>query len=230
MNTTDRPIEIRVLDGSDLTDGLTEIAARVAEVATDGFGPEKVMSADRMAGRLRREPSLVLAETDGELLGFQLQSVSDRHPERYLYYARAVRRDQQGRGIGSRLLHAAIDHYQPTLVGARSQNPAEILSFQRTMQQRGVEHVFPLAAGPEATALRAQLPNFLAALGLQGTVEPATGLSRGVFTEGRLGDYAVRTDNPDIAALEDFLLSAGLDRNAGDAIFYFARVAPERYV
>ena len=220
-----RSTEIRILEGSELTDNLADIAARTAEVATDGFGAAKNMSADRMAVRLRQRPSATLAEADGALLGFQLQSVHDNGLERYMYYVRAIRRSEQGRGLAARMLHAAIDHYQPTLVGARSQNPAEIQSFRRTMQQRGVEQVFPLATGPEATELRADLPAFLGALGFVDTTDPATGLSRGIFTEGRLGDYQVRANTPAIAEIENHFLSVGLDRDAGDALFYFARVA-----
>lgn len=217
-------IQVRVVDGEELATKIDEIAHKIVEVASDGFGPGKIMSPERIKRRLSKEPFVVLAEQGDNLIGFQFQSIHDTNTQRYLYYSRVVRRDQQGRGIAKQLLDGAIDHYQPSVIGARSQNPAEILSFIKAMRKRGITSVFPFVDDQERQALQTVVTEFLEQIDLAGKVNPETGLVKHSYEEGKLGDYAIQLENPEILTLEKHLQSIGLKREEGDSVFYFARL------
>ena len=217
-------IQVRVVDREELSAKIDEIAHKIAEIASDGFGHGKTMSPERIKRRLSKEPFVVLAEQGNNLVGFQFQSIHDTNTERYLYYSRVIKRDQQGQGIAQQLLNRAIEHYQPSVIGARSQNPAEILSFIKAMLKRGITSVFPFIDNQERQASQITVTEFLEQIGFAGKVNPETGLGKHSYEEGKLGDYAVQLENPEILAIEKYMQSIGLNRKEGDSVFYLARL------
>lgn len=215
-------IMTRCLEGDELMKDIDAISARIAQVASDGFGPGKTMSPERIKGRLIKEPYVILAENKGKLLGFQFQSIHTTQEQRYLYYSRVIREDQQGKGIAQLLLNEAIDLYGPSVVGARSQNPAEILSFIKLMEKKGIESIYPFNMNNEE--VQVILTEFLKEIGFLGKVEIRTGLGKNSYEEGRLGDYGIEFENLKIKQIEEYLQTIGLSRDSGDTVFYFARL------
>ncbi|OGM29452.1 hypothetical protein A2801_03945 [Candidatus Woesebacteria bacterium RIFCSPHIGHO2_01_FULL_41_10] len=222
----DDSLSAAIFTGDSLENNVAQLSEIVASLASDGFGEGKVMSPERMEGRLLREGNLIIAlDQDSVPVGFQMQTVFSEGEEDFLYYSRVVRKDQQGKGIGGKLLRVATSLYKPTVVAARSQNPVEISSFLREMESLNVGGVYPFNF-PYDSNPRAQesLRVLVSKLGYLGKTDLETGLCRGAYSEGRLGDYEIRTDHPRIQKVEQDLVRFGLDRQGGDAIFYLALV------
>jgi len=217
--------QVRVVGLDELVADLDSIAARISSVASDGFGPGKEMSPERIARRLSKEPYVILAEEGQELVGFQFQSLHETDTQKYLYYSRVIKKNKQGKGIAQMLLSGAIDAYAPTVIGARSQNPAEILSFTKAMRRRGIAKVYPFTTEEEKLATQSTLIEFLEVIGFSDKVDLLTGLGQQSYPEGRLGDYEIHLNNPEIVRIEDYLISIGLSRADGDSVFYFAQLA-----
>lgn len=208
--------------GTELSNHIDQLSPIVALIAADGFGLPEMMTPERLKPRLLEEGDLIIAvDSKAEGIGFQMQTVFQADKEKYLYYSRAVRKDKQGQGIGGQLLHAAIEVYKPTIVAARSQNPAEICSFIRTMADLGVNGVFPLikSFGQDEKALRA-LYVLIEKLGYSKNTDLSTGVCKSAYSEGKLGDYAIDERHPKIKVVESRLQELGINRENGDAVFY----------
>lgn len=210
--------------GTDLLNHIDQLSFIVAFIAADGFGLPEMMTPERLKLRLLKEGDLIIAvDSKAEGIGFQIQTVFQTDKEKYLYYSRAVRKDKQRQGIGSYLLHTAIEAHKPTIVAARSQNPAEIYSFIRVMASLGVNDVFPITRsfGQDEKALRT-LSVLVKKLRCSKKIDLNTGLFKGAYPEGRLGDYTVNNQHPEIKLIEGRLQELGMNRENGDAIFYLA--------
>jgi len=221
-------LSIRIFNDDDLRSHVDEIAVALADITSDGFGPGKVANTERAKTQLLNEPHVLLAEHLGVPIGIQFQTVHETETDRFVYYSRVIRKQYQGHGIAGRLLDQAIHKYKPSVVGARSQNPAEILSFIRAMKRLGVQQVFPFDGRDGGTnPMTGSLDEFLRILDFTSITDPITGVIRGAYPEGRLGDYAIDTSHRDIAEIEEYMQQVGLSRENGDALFYCARLPLE---
>lgn len=221
-------VRIRVINEQDLNAHIEDIATAVADITSDGFGPDKVTNVERIKNRLLREPHVLLAEHQGVPIGIQFQTVHETDNDCFVYYSRVVCKKYQGYGIARQLLDQAIQQYKPSVVGARSQNPAEILSYIRVMKRLGVQQVFPFDGGDGDTNPMTETSNeFLRILDFTSITDPNTGVIRGAYPEGRLGDYTIDMAHQDIADIEKYMQQVGLSRENGDALFYCARLPYE---
>ncbi len=210
--------------GVELSNHIDQLSSIVALLAANGFGLPEMMTPERLKPRLLKEGDLIIAvDSKAEGVGFQIQTVFQADEEKYLYYSRVVRKDKQGQGIGGQLLHAAIEAHKPTIIAARSQNPAEIYSFIRVIASLGVNDVFPFTKSfsQDEKALRA-LYILVEKLGYSKDTNLITGVCEGAYPEGRLGDYVINKQHSEINVVENQLQKLGINRQNGDAIFYLA--------
>lgn len=203
---------------------LNLLSQRLSAVAMDGFG-EGFATPERIRWLLTSEHhvSFSLTADTREMVGFQMSDIFQVGEDKCLYYSRAIRKTHQRLGLARQLLLSSINLHAPSIVCAKSQNSAEILSFIKTMRTLGVHDVYPFS---ESTALRDTMVEVIAAK--KYTVNPETGIIERSFQEGKLGDFTIERSHPEIADLEDILTQRGFQRKRGDALFYAARIPSQK--
>lgn len=219
-----REISFLRFSGTDLSNHIDQLSSISSSLAADGFGRPEMMTPERLKPMLLEEGDLIIAvDSKAEGVGFQMQKVFQTDKGKYLYYSRVVRKDKQRQGIASQLLHAAIETHKPTIVAARSQNPAEICSFAQVMANLGVDDVFPLTKyfKQDEKASRA-LYVLVEKLGYFKNTDLSTGVCKGAYPGGKLGDYAIDAQHPKVMVIETRLQELGINRQNGDAVFYLA--------
>jgi hypothetical protein len=185
-------IVLECLDFTELNHDQSEnIVEQISMVASDGFG--KNMTPDIIARRLNKEPYVILAKEGNQLVGFLFSSINQTESEKYLYFSRAVKKENQGSGIGKMLLIEAIRKYQPTIIGAKSQNPAAIYSFIKAMKNLDISSIYPFFSDKEKNNMKKVILEFANTLGVTGNFDFLTGLISNSYG-GRLGDYEVKLE------------------------------------
>lgn len=223
--TIGKSIVISRLDGEELTRNLDSIAPQITDVVAAGFGPSKQADVEGIRARLLHEPHLVYAQKDSEIVGFQIQSIFETPDDTYLYFARTIRKEYQKIGLGSQLLEYAFRQYKPTVIGARTQNPAALLSFIKFLRRNDQHTIYPISPIHEqGDSMQNTVQQFTQLLGFENQVDVETGRMRGVYEDGRLGDYVINTADPNTIVIEDYLQSIDFERSNGDALFYCARM------
>lgn len=223
--TIGKSIVISRLDGEELAQNLDSIAPQVTAVVAAGFGPSKQADVESIRARLLHEPHLVYAQKDSEIVGFQIQSIFETPDDTYLYFARAIRKEYQKLGLGSQLLEYAFKQYKPTVIGARTQNPAALLSFIKFLRRNDQHMIYPISPMHEqGDSMQNTVRQFTQLLEFEDQVDLETGRMRGVYEDGRLGDYVINIADPSTIAIEQYLQSINFERSSGDALFYCARM------
>lgn len=212
-------IQLRFIEGEELI----AAAPQLAELCGDAFGSPAMASVDSMLHIIKYEPQALVAATDTATIGFLTHRIYNGWADRYLHFSRVIRKGYQRQGLGSRMLAQVIDHHQPSVVGARSQNPAAVASSIRTLRSRGASLVFPFYSEKDREAAQRMAEGHIQAVGSH-MPDLRTGLLRRAFDQGRLGDYEIDVRHPDVQVVEDHMQKIRLDRVAGDALFYCARL------
>lgn len=218
-------ISISRLDNDELIRNLDVIAPQITEVVAEGFGPSNQANVEVLRARLTHEPHLIYAQRNNEIIGFQIQSIFETPDDTYLYFARAIRKEYQKLGLGSQFLEYAYKQYSPTVIGARTQNPAALLSFIKFLRRNDRHAIYPITSAHEQVdSMQETVQEFTQLLGFENQVDVKTGRMQGVYEEGRLGDYVINTADPGTIAIEQYLDSIDFERSNGDALFYCARM------
>jgi GNAT superfamily N-acetyltransferase len=210
--------------------------ADIGSIFLDGFGlPEdRAWSPDRIAHALGNISYLAIAYTSDQpserkvAYGYALYTVPSvpLGNGTYLLWEDAIclRKSMQGSGA-PRELFAAItkrSRHQPIgWIGGRTQNPR----VMRTYRKFG--HAFPFAedySTPDGQAIMSFLREQVREVRDVPTtsLDLACGIARGIYRQGRLGDYPVNVENT--SDIEQQLTSWGFNRDRGDAVIVAARL------
>jgi len=196
----------------------------ISNIAIDGFGAV-FASPDVIRQMLVKESHVFCARSklSGQMLGFQLTMLFEVLGKRTIYYSRVMSKSSQGNSIGKHILLHSIDKLQAEMICARTQNPAALLSIQHTIKTLNPKAFFPFSKG---NITREEIALILEQIELQtqdtvATVDTVTGVQKNAFSQ-KLGDYEIKFNNPEIASINEFLIQNGLNRDRGDAQYYFA--------
>lgn len=206
-----------------ILDLMDDLSRMTADVAVDGFGIPGMITAEIMRKEMENSDGLLIVLDDKDLpTAIQFFEIHEDLGNKFVWYGRAMRKVSQGQGLAGLMMRKMVNLINPTMVCAQSQNPAEIRSFSREMRKLGVKNIFPLDVlyDDDEEAKRA-LEVVVDWFGYE-TMNVGTGLQSGLYGGKKMGDYKIRLDNPEINLIESRLSELGLNRQAGDAVFYMA--------
>jgi len=137
-----------------------------------------------------------------------------------------IRKDQQGKHLSERFIGiAAQQNPDARFYHFTTQNPAAFLAIRRGLQNVGIETKFaPIDCEYQEEI---ELFNILQKIRFEKQtkgqrVHSRTGLRSGVYGK-RLGDYEIRSGNPDIQRVDARMLLTGLNRQAGDGLLVIGK-------
>lgn len=184
-------------------------------------GAKRVFSRSTVAG--------LLTQGEQEIEGYAFYNIPEVQLDgSYMIWEDGIclKKHLQGRGLASfeRLLAKICGLFPGRAfgwVGGRTQNPLVILRYARL----GTNYPFDAkySEGEGQTLLRFLVQNIADVNEVKATLDYSTGICRGLYPEGRLGDYGRTIDGAE--AIECSLAEWGFDRNAGDAVITATRLS-----
>lgn len=193
-----------------------------ADLNTEAFALNEPTTHEEAAHKLATADLLLLAEHGGEPVGFGMYQLIPSSAGRVIYQARGLLAGTQGLGHGRSLPVRASVELNADFLIAKAQNPISIWS---TMSSGLFERVQPIDGDfTESPEMSQVLADTLTARGKVGEADPRTGLHRGSYPMGKLGDYQPVPGHPGIARVQARLAEIGVSIANGDAIYYGGKI------
>ncbi len=213
--------DILHFSGQEFIANLNLLRETTAEIFEDGFGMP--MSPGR---KLSEDDDLLVIFEEGSPVGYKTQLVFEHGVEKFVYFAAAIRKNFQGRGLMGKLLRCSVRIYQPTVVASRSQNPAAIYTAYRNLVKVGEVYPFDKRYDSNQRASQA-LQVVIQRVASNGIIDPVTGVQQGAYPEGKLGDYLANEQHPGASFIRQQLMDFGLNPINGDAVFMLCLLGPK---
>lgn len=206
-----------------ILDDLDTLAPMYADLNTAAFALDQPTTIDEAADRLTKTDLLLLALDDShEPVGFATYQFIPSAAGRVIYQARGLTKEARGRSYGKKFPQAAARELRADFLIAKAQNPISIWS---TMSAGVFETAYPLHGDfTESPEMSRVLLDTVAARGKTGEVDLRTGVHKGSYPMGKLGDYDPDFSHPGVAAVQARLLELGIDATNGDAIYYGGKI------
>ena len=190
------------------------------------FGFQNITPYEETEGRLLLSDTLMLATLSDLVIGFATYQIIDRGGNKVIYQSRGIVPQCQSSGLGRQFTLLACRLHKPDIVAGRAQNPVSIWS---TIRSGAFRKIYPFDTPySESEEFRNVLAGITAAKGYLGKVDLTTGIQRGAFPMGKLGDYKIELKHKEVAKIERYLQEAGLNRENGDAIYFLGVVHNSR--
>lgn len=166
--------------------------------------------------------NFMLATTLNNVVGFAIYQIFNCEKRAVIYQSRGIIPKYQSRGLGRQFTLFANQLLKPNAFSGRSQNPLAIWS---TIKSGIIETMCPFdILYSVSEEYKSMLGEVLKHRGCLEKVDLNTGLQKHAFSMGRLGNYEFDLTNKGIAKIENYFQEVGLDRDAGDALYYLAIV------
>ena len=209
---------IHVLRRSDIERDMDRIAPLYAELNTAAFALEEPTETDEAIDKLSHTDLLLLASDDeNNPVGFATYQCIPSAAGNVIYQARGLTAESRGLGLGRSFPRIAARELSADYLIAKAQNPISIWS---TIASELFETVLPIDGDfTDSPEMQQVLLDTVAFRGKTGGVDLRTGIHRGSYPMGKLGDYAPDLSHPGVAAVQARLDELGIDSLAGDAVY-----------
>lgn len=198
-----------------------EVAHELTDVNSAAFAFGVPTPLEEVKQRMSSVDALALVYDSEVPVGFASYQTAMCCRRLVVYQSRGLAAGYRGRGLGRLLTCYGVSRYRPYVLAAHAQNPISILA---TMRSGILETVYPIEASYDADdEMFSILADLVNVRGYSGQVCLDTGLHKGAYPMGKLGDYPVDMSHPGIAMVERRLAEIGLDRERGDAVYYMGR-------
>lgn len=198
----------------------------IHQIFLDGFGLKKGWSVEGINKRLKTSNVIGFLRKDGkEICGYAFYSIpSELLGDAYMLWEDGVclRKEIQGKGLTKQVVEKSSFVFPDkkfSWIGGRTQNPLVIKRYSK------FGALFPFhatyAAG-EGKLVMNYLNQHIAEVRDVKQLEKNTGICRGVYKEGRLGDYSMLVSDTD--DYERRLLEWNFQRESGDAVIVVSKL------
>lgn len=205
----------------DVSDSVIESLGRVF---SDGFGLPNGWNREDIRRALHRSDVLgLLHDADGVVVGYAFYSAPEISLEgRHLLWEDAIclQKLVQGSGYTGQVLFKSVTKLFPERVfgwvGGRTQNPKVFLRYAKLGQVLPFDLAYTSSLGRKVMNFLVEHITEVQEALSRGILEQATGICRGIYREGKLGDYEIASHSWD--RFEVLLRSWAFDRDSGDAL------------
>lgn len=221
----DSKASIEIYDRSRLQTEMALLLPQLAEVTTNALGK----TPDDMREVASSFNFLLAIKENGKIVGYGGYEIEKNVPGvgTILDESKMIRRDMQGKGYGALITQKVIElHPEADCLVFTSQNPRQIQSARRALQGRRLAPID--VSYQENEQFQGLLRNIVANTGRE-DINPDTGIRRNMYFGERFGDYEFDLSDPDIAFIEQRLSATGFNRDAGDGVFFIAKLTSSPY-
>lgn len=214
-------ISIEIYDSLRLQVEMEALLPQLTEVTTNALGK----TPDDMREVASGFNFLLAIKENGIIVGYGGYEIEENIPGvgTILNESKMIRRDTQGKGHGVLITQKAIAlHSEAGYLVFTSQNPRQIQSARRALQGKQLAPID--VSYQENEEFKNVLRNIAAHTG-RDDIDPDTGVRKNMYFGERFGDYEFDLSDPNIAFIEQKLSATGFSRDAGDGIFFIAKLA-----
>lgn len=214
---------IRILHRTDIERGMGSIAPLYANLNTAAFALENPTDIAEAIDKLSHTDLLLLAsDSENNPVGFATYQYIPSSAGNVIYQARGLTVEARGLGLGKTFPRIAAHELGADYLIAKAQNPISIWS---TIASELFEEVLPIDGdftdSPEMLQVLLDTVSFR---GKTGGVDLRTGVHRGSYSMGKLGDYTPDLSQPGVATVQARLDELSVDNMAGDAVYYGGKI------
>ena len=211
--------QIDIYDATRLQAELDSLLPDLTDVTTNALGK----TPNDMREVVSSFNLLIAVREQGKIVGYAGYDIEDvSGVGKILNESKMVRRDIQGRGYGTQLTQEALAlHPEADYLTFSSQNPSQIESARKAL---GGTQLAPIDINyQDSEELREVLRKIAVQTG-RTDIDLTTGVRKSIYFGERFGDYTIDLSKPSIAFIEQQLAATGFERDAGDGVFFIAKL------